>query len=409
MTTTIRNVRVFDGSQVLDGQTVEIDGPRIVSVRSSMGNHMKRSLATDIVDGSGKTLLPGLIDAHTHTSPEALRLALTFGVTTELEMGGVLTAGKRADLETDDAVADVRSSGFGITPPGGHPFEIIPEGAIPGEDQPGWADTVIPLSNTPSEAAAFIPRLIDSGSDYIKFLLEDGTVVDAPGLPMLDQETLDAGVREAHRRGTLTVAHTLSIKATRMAVQAGIGGLVHLFVDEKPTADIVDLVSASGAFVVPCLVLNSSILGITASEFAEDERVRSRLSPEWLTTLQGAMGHYPQGVFDDALTAVKAFHDAGVPILVGTDASIPNPALGGVAHGASVHHELQMLVRAGLSPAEALTAATSRPAHHFSLTDRGRISPGMRADLLLVEGDPTVDISDSLNIRAIWRRGTRVT
>ena len=105
------------------------------------------------------------------------------------------------------------------------------------------------------------------------------------------------------------------------------------------------------------------------------------------------------------LASAKALHDAGVDLLVGTDASAPLPFLGGVAHGASVHHELQYVVRAGLTPIEALRAATSVTARQFSLNDRGRIAPGLRADLLLVDGHPLADVSATLDIRDVWRRG----
>lgn len=77
-----------------------------------------------------------------------------------------------------------------------------------------------------------------------------------------------------------------------------------------------------------------------------------------------------------------------------------------MAHGASVHHELQLLVQAGLTPVEALRAATSTPARRFGLADRGRILEGLRANLLLVDGDPTRHISDTLNLRQVWRRGS---
>jgi len=404
--TTISNVRVFDGENTLENQTVTIEGTDIVAVRPSADETGAASGV--MVDGTGKTLLPGLIDAHTHSSLDALRLALRFGVTTELEMGGVLTAPKRVDIETNDDVADVRSSGFGLTPPGGHPFEIIPEGAFPGEGEPGFGEIVMPLSTTPEEAVSFIPELIASGSDYIKFLIEDGSAANAPGLPMLDQATLNAGVAEAQRLGMMTLAHTLTVGATRMALEAGIDGLAHLFVDEAPTPEIIDLIASAGVFVVPCIVLNSSIIGVTGAEFATDTRVSSKLAPHWLVTLQSAFNHYPAGSVDDVLATVRALHDAGVPILVGTDSSAPDPSLGGLAHGASVHHELQMLVRAGLTPVEALAAATSVSARHFGLTDRGRIAGGLRADLLLVDGDPTSTISDTLNIAAVWRRGSKV-
>jgi len=406
--TTISNVRVFDGEHTLENQTVTIEGPTIASIHPSSADDQTHTATRTVIDGTGQTLLPGLIDAHTHSSLEALRLALRFGVTTELEMGGVLTAPNREDIATDDDVADVRSSGFGLTPPGGHPFEIIPEGAFPGEGEPGFGDVVMPLSTTPEQAVSFIPQLIASGSDYIKFLIEDGSTANAPGLPMLDQATLNAGVTEAQRLGMVTLAHTLTVGATRMALEAGIDGLAHLFVDEAPTPELIDLIASAGVFVVPCVVLNSSVIGVTAAAFAADARVSARLDPQWLMTLQSAINHYPAGSVDDVLATVRALHDAGVPILVGTDASAPDPSLGGLAHGASVHHELQMLVQAGMSATGALAAATSVPARHFGLTDRGRIAEGLRADLLLVHGDPTSTISDTLNTTAVWRRGSRV-
>ena len=102
---------------------------------------------------------------------------------------------------------------------------------------------------------------------------------------------------------------------------------------------------------------------------------------------------------------MAALHTAGVDILAGTDVSEPMLAFGGMAHGASVHHELQLLVTAGLTPLQALQAATSTPARRFGLSDRGRITVGARADVLLVDGDPTTTISDTLSIRAVWRRG----
>jgi len=104
--------------------------------------------------------------------------------------------------------------------------------------------------------------------------------------------------------------------------------------------------------------------------------------------------------FDYALAAVRALRAEGVPILAGTDA--PNP---GTAHGASMHREMELLVKAGLTPAEALAAATSRPARTFGLTDRGRIAAGLRADLLLVKGDPTQDITATRDIVAVWKTG----
>ncbi|MGO2862660.1 MAG: amidohydrolase family protein [Brevibacterium sp.] len=409
--TAIINGRIFDGETILDATTVVIEGETIVAIGGPV------PVDAEIIDARGGTVLPGLIDAHVHTSHEALELALTFGVTTELEMQGMFTRNKRDEITDNNHLADVRSAGFGITPPGGHPSELMsgdhddgnedaPWDDADGEGASFWQDIVMPFSTTPEEAVAFIPQLVETGSDYIKFMIDDGTIEGAPGLPLLGDDVVKAGVAEAHRLHLLTVAHTLTIGATQTAVNAGIDGLVHLFMDQPHTQAIIDQVAASGAFVTPCIVLNASMMGITATDFAADSRVSSKLGESWIATLNSSYNRYPQGNLDDVLASVTALHAAGVDILVGTDVSFPLPILGGMAHGASVHHELQMLVRAGLSPLEALRAATATPARRFDLTDRGRIQEGLRADLFLVDGDPTTNISDTLNIRQVWRRGT---
>lgn len=406
-TTAIINARIFDGTDVLEATTLVVDGTEITAVGGEIPE------GAQVYDATGATVLPGLFDAHVHTSESALALALTFGVTTELEMQGTNIGEKQAGIGRDDRLADVRSAGFGLTPPGGHPSELFPEGFQPGPPPgqggppPGPAP-VRPFVSTPQEAIAYIPQLIDTGSDYIKFMVDDGSVEGHPGIPMLDQATLDAGVAEAARCGMLTVAHALTIDSTRMALDAGIGGLAHLFMDQPHTDEIIDRIVESGVFVTPCVVLNASMMGITGAELADDPRVASRLDEDWMTTLRSSFNHYPQGSLDDVLASVKALHDRGVDILCGTDVSVPLPFMGGLAHGASVHHELQYLVRAGLTPVEALRTATSIPARRFGLEDRGRIAPGLRADLLLVDGDPTSDITATLNTREIWRRGTRL-
>jgi imidazolonepropionase-like amidohydrolase len=93
---------------------------------------------------------------------------------------------------------------------------------------------------------------------------------------------------------------------------------------------------------------------------------------------------------------VRRLHEAGIPILTGTD--VPT-------HGLSIHRDLELLVQAGLEPIDALTGATSAAADAFRLADRGRIAPGLRADLLLLNGDPTADIKATRKIQRIWKAG----
>jgi imidazolonepropionase-like amidohydrolase len=100
---------------------------------------------------------------------------------------------------------------------------------------------------------------------------------------------------------------------------------------------------------------------------------------------------------------------AGVPILAGTDANAAAGVPAAIRHGVSLHHELELLVEAGLSPLDALRGATSRPAHYFGLADRGLIEPGRRADLVLIDGNPLQDITATRSIRRIWCGGSEVT
>lgn len=424
MITAIINARIFDGENMIDATTVLIEGEQILSVGGEIPER------ATIIDAKGGTLLPGLIDAHVHTSVDGLRDALKFGVTTELEMmGGFTRKGREAQLQGIGDIADVRSAGMGITPPGGHPDELMPgDGEIPDFvlkelEKMSEEDRIATLAahahshdhgeaaafSNKEEARAFVIEQVREGADYIKIMIEEGTVLAAPGLPVLGQDILSAAVEEAHRQDKIAIAHVLTAESSRQAIEIGVDGLAHLFIDRPgDTADLVRMIAGAGAFVTPCLVLNSSIIGHTAAELAKDHRVNSRLSPEWIDTLNASFNTYPQGSMEDNFRNVMDLHRAGVDILVGTDVSVPVPSLGGLAHGASVHHEMQLLVEAGFTPVEALRSATSITARRFSLHDRGRIIPGARADLLLVDGDPATTISDTLSIREIWLRGTRI-
>ncbi|OCL12592.1 hypothetical protein AOQ84DRAFT_311977, partial [Glonium stellatum] len=179
-------------------------------------------------------------------------------------------------------------------------------------------------------------------------------------------------------------------------------GVAHLFIDRLHDSKLVSAIATSGAFATPCLVLNASIIGRTDAFLAADERVSSKSSKEWHDTLRSSFNAYPQGSFEDLLATVRALHKAGVGILVGIGASIPQPQLGGLTYSASVHHKLQMLVAAKLTPIEALLAATAPLAQIFRLSDRGRIVPSAGANLLLVNGNPMTNITDALSIRSIW-------
>ena len=397
--TAITNAHILDGERVIQEQTVLIAGAHILAVGGTV------PAGATIIDARGATLLPGLIDSHVHTDMPGLHDALLFGVTTELEMNGRWSAKQRKEISERNDVADLRSPGLGITPKGGHPTQYMSSSS----------NLLLrfffryPSVSNPHDAAKFVAKQVAQGADYIKIFIEDGSCVGFPGLPVLNDETLLASVQEAHKFNKMAIAHVTTLAEGKRAIAAGVDGLAHLFFDFPPTPEFIAVIASSGAFVTPTLVTISSAIGNNASALAADKRVSSRLGKKWLDSLSRSMNVYPQGKLEDVYASVMVLHKAGVDILAGSDVSESIPSLGGLAHGASLHHELQLLVAAGQMPIEALRAATSTPARRFGLTDRGRIARGARADPLLVDGDPNANIGDTLSIRTVWRTGVQLT
>jgi imidazolonepropionase-like amidohydrolase len=351
--TAITNVCIFDGEHVIEERLVVISGSNILAVGGEVPE------GATIIDGHGATLLPGLIDSHVHTDMDGLKDALKFGVTTELEMNGHWTKSQRRKISERNDIADVRSPENATTAPGGHPTQYM---ADSNNLILRWFYKYPAVSN-PEEAVKFVDKQVAAGSDYIKIIIEDGTVIGSRRrLPELNDETILALVETAHSHGIMAIAHITTAAGARRAIAAGVDGLAHMFFDNPQTSELIDEIADSGIFVVPTLVTASTAFGNSGVALASDERVRSRLSKKWLESLSGTMNVYPQGNLDYVFTNVKALYDAGVDILVGSDVLEPISGLGGLAHGASLHHELQLLVAAGLTPAEALCAATSVPA-----------------------------------------------
>lgn len=424
--TAIINANVFDGKNVIGKKNIIFTNGVITSISSELPENVD-----EVINGTGCTLLPGLIDAHVHTSEDSLRDAILFGVTTELEMqGGMTKKGRELQIKDKRNIADVRSSGMALTAPGGHPAELIPkEEGIPSfilkkmekMTEQEKKDFIAAFEQRKSEegdmldvttiegAVQFVRQQMENGADYFKIMIEEGTVMNAPGLPMIKPEVLKAAVDEAHKLGKIAIAHVLTAEAAKTAVEVGVDGLAHLFIDRPSwTHELIKSIADKGIFVTPCLVLNSSIIGNSACHVAHDERVENKLNDDWKMTMCSCFNTFPSGNMEDNFNNVKDLHEAGVDILVGTDVSVPMAHLGGLAHGVSVHHEMQLLVEAGLSPTEALMSATSVIAKRFSLTDRGLISEGLRADLVLVKGNPTENISDTLSIVTVWKEGIEI-
>lgn len=382
----VRGARVFDGHKVLEQTDVWVDGGKIRAV----GKSLKVPSTVKAIDASGDTLLPGLIDSHTHAWGTALKEAEIFGVTTELDMFTDVKYMQQTKKEQADGkdldLADLRSAGTLATAPGGHGTEY----GIP-----------IPTLSSPSEAQAWVDVRIAEGSDYIKIVIDDASAYGSHR-PTLNQETLKALIDAAHKRGKLVVVHIGTQRDARNALDAGADGLAHLFADSAPAPDFAKVVAEHHAFVIPTLGVLESVSGTASGEsLTTDPRLAPYLTGDDISNLKRSFPKFAtspsEKYAEQTVAQLKAAH---VRVLAGTDA--PNP---GTSHGVSIHRELELLVRSGLTPSEALSAATSVAAAAFHLDDRGVIAPGRRADLLLVKGDPTTDITATRGILSVWKLG----
>ncbi len=382
----IRNARVFDGRKTLGQSDVWVADGKIKAV----GPNLKTPSDVKVIDGSGATLLPGLIDSHTHAWGDALKEAEIFGVTTELDMftdAKYMQQVKKEQSEGKDLeLADLRSAGTLATAPGGHGTEY------------GLA---IPTLSTPAEAQAWVDARVAEGSDYIKIIVDDASAYGGHR-PTLSKETVKALIDAAHKRGKMAVVHIGTQKDARVVIEAGADGLAHLFADSAPQPDFASLVAAHHAFVVPTLTVLESVSGASGGEsLASDAKLSPYLTADGITNLKRSFPKFStapnEKYAEEAVAQLRAAH---VRILAGTDA--PNP---GTSHGVSIHRELELLVRAGLAPQEALASATSVPAGTFHLDDRGVIAPGKRADLVMVSGDPTENITATRDIISVWKLG----
>ena len=385
----IRNVRVFDGESVAERQTVVISDGKVAAA----GPMVTVPAGAQEVAGEGRTLLPGLMDAHVHlpfSAPmEALQQSLAFGVTTSVVMWAAppLVAQVREMGDRPDAAA-VITAGMGATAPGGHPTQM------------GGDPRLIPTLTTPREADAFVAARLAEGSDFIKIIYDD---IEKYGKrPTLD-ETVAALATAAHARGRLAIAHIGTERHARGAIAAGVDGLAHLFEGNTVTPDFGTFAAKHGVFVIPTLsVLYAACGKPDGPGIAKDADAMKRVFPRFGSQLEMSSAASKFSC-DAAPQAIRQLVAAKVPVLAGTDAPAP-----GLTYGASLHRELEHLVNAGFTPAAAIAAATSATARAFRMNDRGHIRTGMRADMLLVEGDPSKDIRATRNIVAIWKRGVLV-
>ena len=403
-------------------QDILIEGGRIAAITPA-GTAPAPSGAARI-DAAGQFAIPGLIDVHAHvgeggiapqddaTRARALRQFLRYGVTTIFVPGatGAGDAAFPALRERCRSGASACPTLFGtgsiLTAPGSHPVSTIfgmPDDVAPDAVEARGVTVIKPGR----DVDALIAAKAAAGVDAIKIIVEDGPPPWYPK-PRLADEQIARVIAAAHARSLPVFAHISTSRLTRVAVEAGINGIMHAPLDALPD-DVITRMAARRTWYVPTLSLYDGILTWARKQRESDPYALAGVEPSAIESLAappflasaaadeaGALGYMRH-----ASENLRRAAAAGVPIALGTD--VNNPF---VFPGYSAHEELALMVRAGLTPAQALLAATAGGAAFLRASNRiGAIAPGFTADVVLLSRNPLERIENSRSIVTVVARG----
>jgi len=355
---------------IIDGTVVVVDG-RITAAGPSARVRIPEGAV--VVDAKGKTVMPGLWDMHAHFEQvEWGPIYLAAGVTTIRDVGN--------ELDFIVAVRDAVAAGRGIGP------RMLLAGII---DGPGPNGLGAVRAATPDEARQRVDRYHDAGFAQIKVYSS------------ISLDVLRAITAEAHRLGMTVTGHVPQGMNAFAAIDAGLDQINHAqyltaVADSGPDRLIAAL-KKHKTVIDPTLALYELLARPLTQPIDTFEPGIRKVARELETPL-GGFGSSPEFAaqhrrqFEDEVAIVGRLHRAGIPIVAGTDQSVP---------GYSLHRELELYVQAGFSPLEALQSATVVPARVMGKeSDSGTIQPGKRGDLVVLDGNPLDDIH---NTRRIYR------
>jgi len=408
------NLRYFDGSAIAGPASLLMaDGILRVLPAGAAPEGARR------VDLAGRHVIPAMIAAHSHIGHTAgatsgrqyytrenveaqLRRYQAFGIGAAASLG--LNAPLFHALRAESRAGRLPGALF----LGAGPGLGMPEGAPPAGPMNLADDQVI----RPADPAAMrqgVNGLADKGIDLVKVWI-DGL---GDTVPQMTPEMASAAVEAAHARGLKVAAHIHDLSQARLAVEAGVDILAHGIRDKEIDDGLLALMRERGTWYIPTIQIDEAeYLYADDPAITEDPFLRAALNPAMIARMQdpawraAQLGRAAPRRSDVRINKLnlKRIHDAGIPVAFGTDSGGTPLRVQGFAE----HRELELMVEAGLTPAQALGVATARSAQLLGLTDRGSLRDGLRADLVVLEADPVADIRNTRRIAGVYQAGQEV-
>jgi imidazolonepropionase-like amidohydrolase len=416
---------VIDGADIWDGsgQPTIRDGRVVVSDGriQAVGPRASISIPKDatVISGEGKTLIPGLINAHGHVGMtrglkagpenyteenilEQLRLYARYGVSTVLSLGSDFDAifklrGPAKPQESPRAA--VFTAGRGFTGKAGYPVVLPGNAGVQRE-----VDSV-------EEVRTQVAELSRQKVDMVKIWVDDHW----GHYKKIRPELYRAIISEAHKNGLRVMAHIFYLEDAKDLVAAGLDGMAHSVRDQEIDDALIRSLKEKKTFAVSTLVREeSTFIYAKPPAFLDDPFFNRWVAPEIVSQLKdpayGArvksdpdFSKYPAQL-KMGQKNLKKLWDAGVPVAFGTDTGPPARF-----QGFFEHRELELMVEAGLTPAQALQAATSNAAAALHISGNfGTLTKGKRADMILLDADPLADIKNTRKINKVWIGGREV-